>query len=66
MKIDDDTEMWLKDSGMIFTQISTSGIDNFEDATRLICNVYVWDMSITRAGICHALGRLERFYKDRK
>ena len=52
----------IKDSDMIFTQITTSQIDTMADATRLIVRMYVPDMSISRAGISHALKRLEKHY----
>ena len=55
-------EQQLKDSDMIFTQISTSAIDTFEDAKRLIVIIYVPDMEISRSGISHALGRLDFYY----
>lgn len=54
-----------EDSDMIFTQISTSGITNYAEAERLICQLYIMDMSISRAGISHAMKRLERFYAER-
>ena len=43
-------------------QISTSGIDNYSDAEKLITSLYIFDMSISRSGISDALKRLERFY----
>ena len=55
-------EQQQRDSDMIFTQISTSGIDNYSDAEKLITSLYVLDMSISRSGISDALKRLERFY----
>jgi len=58
-------EQQNKDADMIFTQISTSAIDNYADALQLICSFYVTDMSISRAGISLALNRLEEFYKDK-
>jgi len=57
-------EQQLKDSDMLFTQISTSAIDNLQDATRLLVVTYVPDMTISRAGISHALKRLEAHYNN--
>lgn len=53
----------MKDSDMIFTQISTGDFnsDSFEMAVVML---YVPDMSISRAGISHALKRLEQHYKE--
>ena len=55
-------EQQQRDSDMIFTQISTSGIDNYGDAEKLIASLYIFDMSISRSGISDALKRLEMFY----
>lgn len=51
------------DAEMIFKQISTSSIDNYEDAERLMCALYVPDMSISRSGISLAMKLLKRYYK---
>ena len=56
-------EQQMKDSDMIFTQISTSAIDNFEEAERLLV-MYIMDMTISRAGISHARGRLKQYYEN--
>lgn len=58
-------EQQMKDSDMIFTQISTSEIDNFEEAEKLLL-MYVMDMSISRAGISNARGRLKQYYEKRE
>ena len=47
---------------MIFTAISTGDFNNFKMAERAVVMLYVTDMSISRAGISHALKRLEKFY----
>ncbi len=58
------SETYMKrDSDMIFTAISTGNFDNFAQAQQAVVMFYVPDMTISRAGISHALGRLERFYK---
>ena len=58
-------EQQMKDSNMIFTQISTSAIDNFQDANSLLMTIYIPDMTISRAGISHALKRLEKHYNTK-
>jgi len=55
-------EQQMRDSDMIFTQVSTSALANMEEAQRLIVMLFVRDMTVSRAGISHALKRLERFY----
>ena len=57
-----EVEQQQKDSDMIFNQISKSAIDNFEDAEKLLV-MYIMDMTISRAGISHARGRLKRFFQ---
>ena len=55
-------EQQMKDSDMIFTQIS-SGDFNSDNFMGAICSLYVPDMSISRSGISHAMTRLVRHYK---
>jgi hypothetical protein len=62
--IEDSVKKQMKDSDMIFTQISTSAIDNFAEAKQLIVKLYVPDMTISRAGISHVLKRLEEYYSE--
>jgi hypothetical protein len=57
---------WQADSDMIFAQISSGDFNNYADAERLVCVLYVPDMTITRAGISDALKRLERHYKAKE
>jgi hypothetical protein len=66
MKTADETyEQQMRDSDMIFTQITTGDFPTFDMANRAIVMFYVTDMTISRAGISHALKRLERHYNDR-
>lgn len=59
------TEQQQYDSDTIFTQITTGDFSSFEEARQVIAHFYVPDGSISRAGISHALKRLERhFTKD--
>ena len=57
-------ENQMKDSETIFTAISTSGARDFKEANRMVVAGYIMDMSFSRAGISHALKRLEKFYKS--
>ncbi|REK56655.1 MAG: hypothetical protein DWQ49_09805 [Bacteroidetes bacterium] len=57
-------EQQMKDSDMIFTQITSGDFDNWNDVNRAVVMLYVPDMTISRAGISHALKRLEQYYKQ--
>ncbi len=59
-------EQQMKDSNMIFTQITTAFYDNFETANRTIAMLYIPDMTISRAGISHALKRIEQYFKQQQ
>ena len=59
-------ENQVKDSDTIFTAISTSDARDFKEAERMVIRFYYLDPTISRAGISHALKRLEKFYKERK
>lgn len=58
-------EKQMEDSDIIFTAISSAGYESIEDAKRIAVLGYVTDMSFSRAGISHALKRLEKFYNER-
>ena len=58
-------EKQMRDSDTIFTAISTSGALDYKDAERMVVAGYVTDMSFSRAGISHALKRLEKFWQDK-
>jgi len=55
----------MKDSDTIFTAISTGDFENFSQAEQAVVMLYVTDAAFSRAGISHALKRLERFYAQR-
>jgi hypothetical protein len=57
---------WMKDSDMIFTQITEANFNNLKEAKRTIVYLYVPDMTISRAGISHALNRLEKYFKEKE
>jgi hypothetical protein len=52
----------MSDSDMIFTQISAGNFDDYKMAEAAVAMLYVPDKTISRAGIAHALDRLERHY----
>ena len=56
----------MRDSDTIFTAISTGYFDDYQMAEQAVAMLYLPDMSFSRAGICHALKRLQQFYKERK
>lgn len=60
------TEQMKKDSDMIFTQIIGGNFHNFDIVKVAIVRLYATDMNISRAGINHALGRLEKFFKEKR
>lgn len=55
-------EQQMQDSETIFTAISTGDFRDFKQAEQAVVMLYVTDMSISRAGISHALKRLEKHY----
>jgi hypothetical protein len=55
----------MKDSNLVYNQITLAGIKTYKEAERMIVYLYVPDISISRAGISHALKRLEKFYSER-
>jgi len=59
-------EQQMKDSDMVFTAISTGAFDNMTEANRAVVMFYVTDKSVSRAGISHALKRLEKFYGEER
>jgi hypothetical protein len=64
MKAQETIYQQMKDSDMIFTQIS-GVFDSKDEATRAVLMLYASDMSISRAGISHVLGRIQKEYPVR-
>lgn len=64
MKTQETYEKQMEDSDIIFTAVSTSDVKDFKEANRIVVMGYVMDMSFSRAGISHALKRLEKFYEN--
>jgi len=57
-------EQQMEDSDTIFTAISSGDFDDFKQAERMVVIAYVPDMDFSRAGISHALKRLEKHYSQ--
>lgn len=58
-------EKQMSDSDLIFNQITKSGgFNTWDEVNRAVVMLYVPDMSISRAGISHALKRLEQHYRS--
>ena len=55
-------EQQMRDSDMIFKQITSANYDNFDDAKRVVVMLYIPDLTVSRSGISHALKRLEKYY----
>ena len=57
--MEETVEQQMKDSDMIFNQVSSAAYESIDEAKRAIVMLYVPDMSISRSGISHALKRIE-------
>ncbi len=57
-------EQQMKDSNMIFKQITTASYTSFREAEIAIVKFYVPDMTISRSGISHALKRVAMFFNE--
>ena len=58
-------EQQSKDSDMIFTQVTSGSFEDYEQAERTVVTFYAPDLTISRAGISHALKRLQQYYRDK-
>jgi hypothetical protein len=59
-------EKQQSDSDMIFMQITHADFATLQEAESAIVVFYVPDMTISRAGISHAIGRLKRHFSGNK
>ena len=55
-------EQQNKDSDKIFTAITSGDFNDFNQAKQAVVMFYMMDLSFSRSGVSHALGRLERHY----
>lgn len=53
---------WKRHSEIIFTAVSNGNFKNFKEAETMVTMAYVPDLSFSRAGISHALKKLQEFY----
>lgn len=53
-----------EDSNTIFAALTNGSFKNIEEAKKAVFFLYMPDMSFSRAGICHALKRLEAHYNN--
>jgi len=65
MTYEDQLAQQTKDSDMIFTIITNGDFANFHEANDAVVMLFVMDMSVSRSGISHALGRLQKHYKEK-
>lgn len=54
-----------RDSDTIYLQITSGDFATYEEAQQAIVFFYVPDTAFSRAGISHALKRLERYYREK-
>ena len=50
------------DANLIFNLISPIA-QNYQEAERMVTQLYVPDMNVSRSGICRALKQLEKYYR---
>jgi len=60
----DQDQPWMKDSDRVFIAITSGDFDDFKQAEQAVAMFWIPDMSFSRAGISHALKRLERHYHE--
>ena len=51
------------DSNIIYKQITSGKFDNYNEAEKAVTTLYIMDLTVSRAGISHALSRLKRHYE---
>jgi hypothetical protein len=54
----------MRDSDIIFIAITSGDFVNFEKVQQTVEIKYLTDLSFSRAGIYHALKRLEKYYAE--
>jgi len=55
-------EQQMKDSDMIFKQLTSGGDLSHDECKRMLVMLYVPDMTISRAGISHAMKRIDEYF----
>ncbi len=59
MKAPETPEQQSQDSDMIFAQITSGDFQSYAEAQDAVVAIYIPDMTVSRAGISHAMKRLE-------
>jgi hypothetical protein len=54
------SEQWEQDSDRVFKALS--GMGSYKDCEQAVTMLYIPDLSFSRAGLCHALNRLEKHF----
>lgn len=55
------SEEWEQDSDRVFKALKN--MESYEDCETAVTLLYIPDLSFSRAGLCHALKRLEKHFK---
>jgi len=55
------SEEWEQDSDRVFKALS--GMGSYKDCEQAVTMLYIPDLSFSRAGLCHALKRLEKHFE---
>lgn len=59
------SDSWEKDSDTVFNVVSEAA-RTIDEAKQMVAVFYLPDMEFSRAGISHALKRLERHYQQQE
>jgi hypothetical protein len=60
--MEEDLRQQLKDSDLVFNLITGGKFETLEEAKIAVITMFLPDQSISRSGISHAVGRLEKYY----
>jgi hypothetical protein len=58
----EDFRQQLKDSDLVYNLIIGGKFETIMDAKSAVVSLFIPDPSISRSGIAHAVGRLEKYY----
>jgi hypothetical protein len=65
MRAPETYEQQMADSDRIFTMLHEVAFENIEELRAAVVVLFIYDLSYSRAGISHALKRLEQHYTKR-
>ncbi len=63
--MEDEDIPWMEDSDRVFNTLSDS-MESMQQARNAITALYMPDLSYSRAGLCHAIKRLERHFEEQQ